>query len=419
MTGPDEAISARLRQAVAARGEELIELTASLVRERSLLGEEEGAQRLVAARMEALGFPAERITIELPAEDDGTWGYPPGPYEGRTCVAGRIEGSGGGRSLHLSGHVDVVPVEAPESWRHDPWGGEVAEGRIWGRGAGDMKAGIAAYLIGVEAFLEVCGAPRGDLIFSSVIEEECTGNGMKAVLAAGYEADATLIGEPSGLRLWHAGAGVIWARLRARSAGAHVALGVGGSSSQRMIAALAALEGLERRLNRLEDAPGERPEADAVFLDAHQRPFRLNAGTFTGGEWPSSEPVAVEVRVRLGFGPSLTPSEAQALLAAAVAAGAPDVEVTFEGFRAVAYCDPLGHDLARVLSSAHERVRGASPEPEVLPGTTDARSVAGPAVCYGPLAGAIHATDEWVDIDSVRDVATTIALTIAAWHSGA
>ena len=62
-----------------------------------------------------------------------------------------------------------------------------------------MKAGLAAYLVGTEAFLDVCGSPRGDLLFSSVIEEECTGNGMKAVLAAGYDADGTLIGEPSAL----------------------------------------------------------------------------------------------------------------------------------------------------------------------------------------------------------------------------
>ena len=98
---------------------------------------------------------------------------------GRTCVAGRLRGPGGGRSLHLTGHVDVVPVESEERWTHDPWGGEIAEGRMWGRGAGDMKAGIAAYLVAVEA-LQATGAElRGDLLFTSVIEEECGGNGMR------------------------------------------------------------------------------------------------------------------------------------------------------------------------------------------------------------------------------------------------
>jgi len=418
----EDGLAARLQEAVAARHGELAELTRTLVRERSLLGEEEGAQRIVEDRLRRLGFAVERVPVELPEADDGTWGYPPlDSYAGRTCVAGRIAGGGGGRSMHLSGHVDVVPVEAPETWRHDPFGGELSDGRIWGRGAGDMKAGIAAYLIASEAFLEVCGPPAGDLLFTSVIEEECTGNGMKAVLAAGYDAEATLIGEPSALQLMHAGAGVIWARLTARSAGAHVAFAEGRSSSQAMLAALDSLRALERRMNLLDAAPGERAQAgpDAVFLLAHERPFRLNAGTFAGGAWPSSEPASVEIRVRLGFGPSLTPTAAQELLAAAVDEAAPEVEVSFEGFRAVAYCDPLDHGLARALIDAHARLHGgAGPARQVLPGTTDARSVGGPAVCYGPLAGAIHATDEWVDVDSVEAVAAAVALTLAEWVQG-
>ena len=100
-----------------------------------------------------------------------------------------------------------------------------------------------------EAVLDVCGRPAGELTFSSVIEEECTGNGMLAVLAAGHDAAGTLIGEPSGLALMHAGVGVIWARLTARSGGAHPAFSVGGSSSASVIAALEALRGLEDRLN--------------------------------------------------------------------------------------------------------------------------------------------------------------------------
>jgi acetylornithine deacetylase len=417
--GLDERLADRLRQAVGERREDLIELTSALVQETSLTGQEEGAQRLVAERLTGLGFAVERVEIEPPdVEEDRTWGYPPLGYEGRTCVAGRIAGTSGGRSLHLSGHIDVVPVEASETWEHDPWGGEVSEGRIWGRGAGDMKAGLAAYLIGAAARLEVCGAPRGDLLFSSVIEEECTGNGMKAVLAAGYDAEATLIGEPSELRLMHAGAGVVWARLRARTAGAHVGFSTGSSSSSQLLAALEALREMEGRLNMVGESAEARGAAgkDAVFLTAHERPFRLNVGTLSGGVWPSSEPPCVEARIRLGFGRSLTPTATQELIAATVRAAAPAVEVDFEGFRAVAYCDDLEHDLAATLSASHRLLHGSPPARQVLPATTDARSVSGPCVCYGPLAGAIHATDEWVDIDSTEAVAAAIALTAAWWQ---
>ena len=301
----DDQLAERLRGAVARRRDELVELIGALVRERSLLGAEEGAQRLIAERLSALGFSVERVPVQPPADgEDPTWGYPPGSYEGRTCVAGRVQGAAGARSLHLSGHIDVVPVESPEQWQHDPWGGEISEGRLWGRGAGDMKAGLAAYLVAAAALLEVCGQPQGDLLFSSVIEEECTGNGMKAVLASGYDADGTLIGEPSDLRLMHAGVGVIWARLAARGAGAHAAFDSGASSSERVLAAVEALRGLERALN---ERDGADDGLDAVFFAGHEHPFRLNVGTLAGGVWPSSEPTRAEARVRLAFGRELSP----------------------------------------------------------------------------------------------------------------
>ncbi|MGO9761124.1 MAG: M20/M25/M40 family metallo-hydrolase [Solirubrobacteraceae bacterium] len=416
----DDRLLERLRAAVVARREELVELTRALVGERSLTGEEEGAQRLIADRLTGLGFQVQRIEIDPPADDsDPTWGYPPLDYGGRTCVVGRIDGTGNGRSLHLSGHVDVVPVESAAQWDHDPWAGEVSGGRVWGRGAGDMKAGLAAYLIGAAAFLEVCGQPLGELLFSSVIEEECTGNGMKAVLAAGFDADGTLIGEPSGLQLMHAGVGVIWARLTARSGGAHPGFSTGGSSSASILRALDGLRELERRINERAGGSREIDQArrDEVFFAAHEHPFRLNVGTLSGGAWPSSEPARAQARIRLGFGLELTPTEAQRLLAEAVQAAAPEVDVVFEGFRAPAYCDELQHDLATALSGSHELLHGSAPVRQVLPATTDARSVTGPCVCYGPVAGAIHGTDEWVDIESTVSVAAAIAVTIAGWQT--
>ncbi len=92
MSGVEADLARRLREAVSARRGELIELTCELVRERSLNGNEEGAQRLVEEQLRALGFAVERVPVTEPEEDDGTWGYPPLPsYEGRTCVGGRCD----------------------------------------------------------------------------------------------------------------------------------------------------------------------------------------------------------------------------------------------------------------------------------------------------------------------------------------
>ncbi len=389
--------------AVDERVDDLTALTAALVRERSLLGNEEGAQRIVEERLRRLGFELERIQPDAEAaEADPAAGRPLISYEGRTCVAGRLRGTGGGRSLHLNGHVDVVPVDGEERWTHDPWGGEVADGKLWGRGAGDMKAGVAAYLVAVEA-LQAAGIDlAGDLLFTSVIEEECGGNGMWAVTRAGYTGDGTLIGEPTDLRVHLNGVGVLWARLTARSSGAHAAVASSsGRPVERIADAIQALRALEETLNEGREG----------------HPYNLNLGEIHGGVWPSSVPAEVVLRVRQGFGPELRPEDAQALLRRAVESAAPEVEVEFEGFRCPAYQHDPDDPFVGLVREAHASVLGTDEPPgtKLSTATTDARYVEGPCTCYGPIAGNIHGIDEWVDLRSVRDTAVTVALVAARW----
>jgi acetylornithine deacetylase len=298
--------------------------------------------------------------------------------------------------------VDVVPVEAEERWTHDPWAGEITDGKLWGRGAGDMKAGIAAYLVAVEAALEVAGPLSGDLIFTSVIEEESGGNGMRAVIRAGYEGDGTLIGEPTDLRIHLNGVGVIWARLTAHSEGAHAAV---ASSTARPVDAI--LEAV-RSLRVLEAVLNE-GRAD--------HPYNLNLGQIHGGVWPSSVPAEVVVRARVGFGPELEPADAQQLVRRCVAEAAPGVEVEFEGFRCRAYQHAADDPLIVLVNECHAEAQGRDEPPgcKLSTATTDARSVRGPCTCYGPRAGNIHGIDEWVDLASIRDTAVTIALIASRW----
>jgi acetylornithine deacetylase len=263
-----------------------------------------------------------------------------------------------------------------------------------------MKAGIAAYLIALEALLEVGGRPGGDLLFSSVIEEECGGNGMLAVVQAGYEADATLIGEPTDLRLHANGVGVLWGRLTALGAGAHAAVAAPGESPlDRIVAAVEALRALERELNA--------GRAD--------HPYNLNLGEIHGGSWPSSVPAAVTLRFRLGYGPEVDPAEARARVERAVDEADGTLEVRFEGFRSRAYEHPLDGELPALVRACHRELHGADPGVKVSTATTDARFVAGPCLCYGPAAGNLHGIDEWVDLDSVRDTAVVVALVASRW----
>ncbi|MGH2935810.1 MAG: M20/M25/M40 family metallo-hydrolase [Gaiellaceae bacterium] len=406
--GVPEVRERKLRAAVERRRDELIELVRALVAKQSVLGAEEPVQAVVEERLRGIGFHIERIQVDAKAAlaDDGA-GYPYLSYDGRTSIAARLPGAGGGRSLHLSGHVDVVPVERPDLWQHDPWAGELAEGRIWGRGAGDMKGGLAAYVIAAEAVAEVCEERRGDLLFSAVIEEECGGNGMWSVLGAGYEGDAVLIGESTALRLAYAATGVVWARLAARGAAGHAMLGGGEGPFEALGRAIRGMRTVEDEIND--------PVRDPIFAAVRERPYGMTVGKIEGGVWTASTPHELRAYIRFGFGRDQQPTEVQEKLRAAVAEAAPEVEIVFEAFRARAHAHPTDGPLVDAISDAHASVLGGAPEPVALTGTVDSRYVTGPCLCYGPEAGNLHGTDEWVDLETLVRTATVVALTAGGW----
>ena len=119
--------------------------------------------------------------------------------------------------------------------------------------------------------------------------------------------------------------------------------------------------------------------------------------------------------MRFGFGLDIEPHEVQARIVETVAAAAPAVDVSFEAFRARAYCHETTGPLPELLSETHEGVVGTRARTSSFTATTDARYVDGPCVCYGPTAGGLHGSDEWVEAESLERVATVVALTAAQW----
>ena len=170
-----------------------------------------------------MGLAVQEVGIEREAIA-GHPGYSPveWSYDGLFQVLGTLRGAPttagavGGRSLVLNGHIDVVSAEPFSHWQHDPWGAEVAEGRLYGRGACDMKAGVAAMLFAVRAVLLAGMTLRGDVRVQSVVDEECGGNGTLSLLSQGHGGDAVIVPEPSGLSLSTATLGVLWCRIRVR-----------------------------------------------------------------------------------------------------------------------------------------------------------------------------------------------------------
>jgi acetylornithine deacetylase len=155
--------------------------------------------------------------------------------------------------------------------------------------------------------------------------------------------------------------------------------------------------------------------ADPVFAAVRERPYGMTIGRIEGGVWTASTPVELSASVRFGFGRDLEPAEVQDRMRAAVTARAPEVEVRFEGFRARAHSHPTSGPLVSAVAAAHRDVLGGEPELVAQTGTNDGRYVEAPCLCYGPAAGNIHGTDEWVDVETLHTAATVVALTAARW----
>jgi acetylornithine deacetylase len=396
--------AAELRRAVECAFPATVEWLQALVRVRSLLGDEEPAQRLVEERLVDLGFQVASVQPdpETLAEHPDS-GIPLLSYEGRRSLVGTRRGAGG-RSLLFNGHVDVVSEEPADRWTRPPYGAEIEDGRLYGRGACDMKAGIAAMLLAVEA----AGDRAGDIVFQSVIEEECGGNGALAACLAGPGADGVVIAEPTNGSIDLVAPGVIWARVALEGRSRHASRADEGSNPiETAFAVTTALHELEASLNA-----DPEPEFEGV-----ERPYLLNVGALHAGDWPSMTPGRAELDVRLGFPIRMDPAAAQARLAEAVHGADPEARVEFRGFRARGYAFPEDSPLVRLLAECHEEVRGGALRAEPARATTDLRFFEGSrAVCYGPTGDGFHGVDEWVDLQSIADVATVLALLIRRWN---
>jgi acetylornithine deacetylase len=378
---------------------------AGLVRVPSLLGEEEPAQQLVEARLLELGFEVRSVEPDparLAERPDS--GIPLMTYEGRRSLVGTI-GDGSGRSMLLNGHVDVVSAEPLERWTTDPFGAEVADGRMYGRGACDMKGGVAAMLLGIEAAL-AAGPLVGRIVYQSVIEEECGGNGALAACLEGPLADATLIAEPTDGGMDLVAVGVIWARITLEAESRHASNADRGANPiETAYAVIEALHRLEAELNA-------DPEPE---LEGLESPYLLNVGALHAGDWASMTPGKATLDVRLGFPIRMEPAEAQQRLEQAVREADAGAAVEFRGFRARGYAFDAESLFVRLLGDCHEEVRGGRPRPDPSRATTDLRFFEGPAVCYGPTGANLHGVDEWVDLESIADVAAVIALLLRRW----
>ena len=158
-------------------------------------------QAVLGARLRALG--AEIDLWEPPPTGSGNRFVPDGlDFRGRPQLAARLAGGGGGRSLLLNGHIDVVPPGPREDWSSDPWTVVERDGALYGRGVNDMKGGLASQLFALELLARAGVRLRGDVVYCANTDEESSGAGSLACVEHGVQADGGLCGEPTGFDAW-------------------------------------------------------------------------------------------------------------------------------------------------------------------------------------------------------------------------
>ena len=315
----------------------------------------------------------------------------------------------------------MVPEGAEDLWATPPYQPSIRDGRMYGRGAADMKAGIAAYMTAFKA-LKLAGLqPAAEVQMAAVVEEECTGNGALAVMQALGKPDACLIPEPGPgyPALYTAEVGVVWAWVTVTGRPVHVREMHAGVNAIEAAQAIAhAFKAYEAEMNAAER------RHPAFAADNH--PININLGTIEGGEWNSSVPTRARIGLRVGVMPGHSCRDVARDIERVVAGAAADrrlagtkVSVEFKGFMADGCTFPAAQDISRAVTACHAEVFGDALRHYNAAGLTDARFYTlyqgTQATCYGPDSDNIHGIDESVGLDSLYCVTQALALLVAGW----
>lgn len=419
--GPSPALGAREAAAIAAIDEEsLVRDLRTLIGVPSITGGEEAVQDVVAGLMAEVGLAVRRSETDPAtiARDPDFPGYEM-PRERIPVVAGDVGDAGSGRRLMILGHVDVVPTGDLGQWEGPPFEARVAGGRVFGRGACDMKGGLAASLAAFRAVAAVTNGGAelaGSATFVAVPGEEDGGSGTLAAIRGGEMADLAIIPEPTHLDIVAVHAGAITFTLDVPGRAAHA------STRREGVSALEKLFVLTEALRADEAArcaSETRPEMRVLGL-----PYPTIIGKVSGGDWASTVMDRVVAEGRYGVRAGQTPAEAELELRAAIgrACAADDdlrdhparVEIT--GARFSSGEIPADHPLAVGLADVTADVTGIRSPIVGVPYGADMSLLinAGgiPTVMFGPgdvrLA---HAPNESVPVAEL----VTAARVLAVW----
>lgn len=387
--------------------------------------EAQRCQDIIAAWLSDLGAEVQR------------WEEPP-RYP---VVAAKLPGSGTGRALAFNGHFDVVPVGDASAWTHDPWSGESDSGRLWGRGAADMKGGVACALVAMRAIRESDIALAGDLWAHVVADEEVVGQSTRNLVRRLPPVDAVLVAEPTDLTVMPVEGGLVHFRIEIDGRESHagnryMSVHAGGlgdragvNAIEKMLRVVTALQDLERQWANLRHHPMLPAGFNSIM------PGIITGGPGGGADGklylvsnPGTSPNYCSVEYNLWF----LPGESF-----------PAIRDEVESFvRAVSQTDPWlrkhpprftwklrdiyfppaetspEHPFIQSLVAALKKT-GQKPRIEAFTAASELAwyaEVGIPGAIFGPgrIAQA-HSPDEYVDLDQLHFACAAMALSAATW----
>jgi len=325
------------------------------------------------------------------AEHEGLEVHLHEPIAGRPNVTAIARGSGGGKSLMLNGHMDTVGVEGMTG-PHQPY---VKNGRLYGRGAYDMKAGLAACMLAVRNAKQK--QLRGDVILTAVMDEEYAGAGTKDISKL-YRADAAIVAEFTELNLAHKG--FVWLDVETIGVAAH------GSRPELGVDAIAQMGSILVELKKLDQSLRSHPTHKWLGSGS------LHASLINGGRELSSYPD----RCRLSIERRTLPGETSEMVEAELQEIIQRLEHSDPSLKANVRRvidrppmeTPQDSEIVNHVKVSAEKVLKHPPELAGVPFWTDAATLwaAGiPSILFGPSGAGAHAIEEWVDLKSVEDCA--------------
>src|SRR5690242_9072928 len=306
LSSPTVTLEQRILDEVAAGREELVELTSALIGFDTTARDPDDPARdeadLQAYLGERLGKAGAAVDIWEPDPGDvaGTRQIPPGlGFSGRPQLAARFAGGGGGRSLLLNGHIDVVPSDPRERWTSDPNAAEVRDGNLYGRGACDMKGGVACMVYAAEVLSRLGVKLAGDLVVNTVTDEESSGAGGLAAARHGVRADAGIVPEPTAFEVWVACRGSLTPTISVEGRPGHAEMAQPHWKDGGAVNAIEKMSVVLDAVRRLREEWMGRPD---------KRHPHLSSGTIvpvkiSGGEWTVTYPASCSLTCEVMYLP--------------------------------------------------------------------------------------------------------------------